>query len=510
MNLPGVASWQNSGMIIAVSAVITSVNFMLQGSLAINLADEGYLWYGAWRMLYGEIPMKHFQAYDPGRYIWVTMWFALFGDHGLTSLRIANALFHFLALTFGLLSARRVLQTYWQLIVAGAILSLWMYPDFKVYDHGMALAAVYFAVLLIENPSFSRHFLAGVFVGVAAFFGRNHGVYAFLAYFILIVLIRYKLSPGHLPKRLLSWSGGIVVGYSPMLFMIISIPGFYEAFWDSIVFLFSYGSTNIALPVPWPWRIHPLWSPPLEVAQDVLIGFLFLLIPIFYIVGWGYILTRNAMQLKQNTVFVAAILVGTFYAHYAFSRADWVHLTLAIHPFLIGLLAASNYVEYSRVKLLLGLGLYSLITVGQSNPLFLSVAGNYVTVNLNGDLISMDKRTAGIIQSVVKINSEMIMPSDQFLLAPNLTTLYPILGRRSPTWDIYFLFPETVHAQQKMIATLARQNTNWVLVADRPLDGREELRFKNTHSLLWAHLNSRFTLIEFEGLPSNYQLFKRK
>jgi len=40
--------------------------FLLQGKILINLADEGFLWYGTLRTACGELPLRDFQSYYPG------------------------------------------------------------------------------------------------------------------------------------------------------------------------------------------------------------------------------------------------------------------------------------------------------------------------------------------------------------------------------------------------------------------------------------------------------------
>ena len=59
------------------------------------------------------------------------------------------------------------------LIAAAGILLLWMFPPWKIYEPVIIIAAVYLAVLLVEKPSRNRHLMAGIFVGVAAFFGTR-------------------------------------------------------------------------------------------------------------------------------------------------------------------------------------------------------------------------------------------------------------------------------------------------------------------------------------------------
>ena len=63
-----------------VSVALTGLWFWLQEDLLLNLADEGFLWYGSWRTALGDVPLRDFQSYDPGRYYWIAAWSRLFGD----------------------------------------------------------------------------------------------------------------------------------------------------------------------------------------------------------------------------------------------------------------------------------------------------------------------------------------------------------------------------------------------------------------------------------------------
>ncbi len=282
------------------------------------------------------------------------------------AIALATAALSVFGLTCGLLSLRRVSQSHCMLAVMGVVLWLWMFPQFKAFDHSVSLSMVYFAVLLVEKPKVSRHFGVGIFLGLAAFFGRNHGFYGLIAYFLLILFIWHKLSRVDLPKRLVAWAFGIVIGYLPLLIMVIFIPEFLGAFWNDLVLLFDYGATNIPLPVPWPWQIDYAELPTLDAIKQALTGTLFLVMPVFFIGAGIYLSIAHAVRLQRNPLFVAAAFVGLIYIHYAFSRADIAHLAQGIHPFLLGLMALPmwefNYLFKLGAMLLLLAA--SLLTVG--------------------------------------------------------------------------------------------------------------------------------------------------
>ncbi len=78
----------------------------LTGHIGLNLYDEGFLWCGVIHTAAGEMPLRDFQSYEPGRYWWGAAWSLLLGD-GILAVRLSAALFQVLGLWCGLLVARR-------------------------------------------------------------------------------------------------------------------------------------------------------------------------------------------------------------------------------------------------------------------------------------------------------------------------------------------------------------------------------------------------------------------
>jgi hypothetical protein len=503
--------------IFLLAFLLVSAWCWLQGDILINQADEGFLWYGTVRTALGEIPLRDFQSYYPGRYYWGALWFKALGN-GIMALRISTWAFGAVGLIFGLLVLRRAMRSWWMLAGSGVLLVLWMYPRYKIFEQSIAMAAVYFALVLVEKPSIGRHFAAGVFVGMAAFFGRNHGAYGFMSFLLLILFIGLKMDRTGLLRRMGAWGAGIFVGFSPMLLMVMLVPGFFGSVVDSIILIFRIEGTNLYLPVPWPWKFSLLGADIMGSLQAVSTGLLFLTLPMFYAGGALFLVLSGGPALKQKAPLAACVFVGAAYMHHVFSRADLDHLALGIHPLLIALLffpfaVKSGFRRKGAVATLAFVVVASCFSVGMTTPYYIKAAGlrgPLQKVDIRGDSIWVSKYTAGILRSVVKIHREKIGPGEGLLIAPHWTTFYSILERKAPLWDIYFLFKETEERQREMITELKEKGVNWVILGDVALDGREDLRFRNTHHLLWKHIMDHFEPVEAKGFPGNYQLLKRK
>lgn len=504
--------------VFLLAFALVTASFLLQGNTGINLADEGFLWYGTIRTALGEVPLRDFQSYDPGRYYWGAFWFKIFGNDGLISLRISTAIFQSLGLTFGLLSLKRVIQSWWLLTVAGLILLLWMYPNFYIFEPSMAMAAVYFTVLLIESPSLMRHFIAGVFVGLSAFIGLNDALYTFVSFLLAIAFI-WVGDRHNLFRRAIAWICGIFVGYSSILFMLAVVPGFFDSYLESILFYFHAGDTNLPLPVPFPWRVDYSNLNSIQALSAFFKGLFFLILPIFNISVIIYFFLLKRSHFRQKNLLIASTLVSLTYMHHAFSRADLEHLSAAIHPLIIGLISLATW-QFNRnvfrrthqpqLMILFTILVATFFCVGTAHPFYLKATaapGQYVKQNIINDSIWMDKDIANLINQVTQIDRQLVS-QENFLIAPHWTTLYPILQRKSPLWDIYILFPETAAKQRRMIWELDNKKVNWVILGDILLDGRDNLRFKNTHPLVWQHLRDNFKVME--TLPYNHQLMQRR
>jgi hypothetical protein len=377
-------------------------------------------------------------------------------------------------------------------------------------NHTVALVSVWVAVRLVERPSPLRHLVAGAFVGLATLFARNLGLYALVSFSLLVALLWWKIDRRELPRRAAAFGAGFVVGYAPMLVMLLATPGLAAVYTDAMRWLAEYKSTNLPLPVLWPWRAGSLF----EAANSLF----WVLCPFFYAGAGAWILAARREDLRARHVLLAATVVGAPYLHYAFSRADIQHLGMSIHPFLLAVVALPFAVggrwRPAATALVATVALASAVALVRVHPLYIRAtapAGWYVPLTVGRWTVSMPWYQARFIQGAARFNESIVRPDEGFLVVPHVGPgLYAILDRESPVWQLYFLHPHPEWWQRRMIEQLERNHVNWVLLEDVRTDGREELRFRNTHALMWEYIAREFDVFPVDGLPEDFSLYRRR
>ena len=523
--------------LLILSGLIVILVFFLQGNVSFNIPDEGFLWYGTVRTALGEVPVRDFQSYEPGRYYWGALWFKLLRNDGLLALRFSQTAFQFVGLSLALLLLRRVCNSWLAVICAALILVRWMFPSWKVYEPAIMIAAIYFAVLIIEKPSRKRHLIAGIFIGLAAFFGRNHGVYCTLSFALLIVFESWKAGFRTLFERLASLAFGIVVGYLPMFLMLAFVAGFRERFIQDLLFNLHY-ATTIPIPVPWPWRQTYTSVGIREAINRLSIGFLYLGVVVFYVLALGRLLFKRVVS--PHPIFIASTFVGLTYLHYTFGRPQLYYLAWTIPPLILGLIAVpvSFPPQFRKTLLIIVWTILVVSTVSalefSSENYFTAQAKSFVKTKLlrryNGDFTlamnsqGLERRdirgdslwvttdVASIIDGANAMDQHVIPKDEPILVAPYLTGLYALWQKQSPLWEIYFLLPQPVENQKKMVEDLERKHVNWAVVCHNYIDDRPELAFQSTHHLLWQYLSTRFERVqapETRQLADQCELMRR-
>ncbi|MDH0748968.1 hypothetical protein N5D61_21805 [Pseudomonas sp. GD03842] len=518
MNFAVVDRSKPSLMLLAISLFSVVVNFLWQGHTGFNLWDEGYLWYGAKEIAAGAVPIRDFMAYDPGRYYWAASYFWLSGDTGISALRVSVALFQVLGMYAGLwtislaLRGRSFTSTLIYLSLAAITLMTWMYPRHKIFDISISMIIIAAIAHLVLSPTSIRYFLLGVIVGLAAVFGRNHGVYGALASAFALGWLSIARKPDNFRKAILLWGTGVFVGFLPVILMCAIIPGYLKSFLDTIVFMLDQGNTNLPLPVPWPWTVG-FGTAGVEVeTRWLLIGLCFMALIGFGVGSLVWIFRAGSQRKAVPPEWVAVACAALPYSHYAFARADLGHLAQAIYPLLVGVLIALAASEkiWIRVSLAALTAMVSVFILAGWQPGILArTQAGWKTINVSGTALLVDPSTSEAVELLRDLTHRYSPDGRPVLVLPFWPGAYPLLNRKAPLWEIYALSPRSEEFQRNEIEEIKKANPGFALVFDMAMDGREELRYSNSHRLIDEYIRANFERIQ-DSPNAAYLIYKAK
>lgn len=501
-------------LLIIIMLIIVMVNltlFFWEGRQGFSLWDEGFLWYGAQRVLMGEIPFRDFMSYDIGRYYWSATLMSILNDNGILALRMSAMLFQTIALCIGLYvvvrSSTKQDLVFWLLAIFTLV--LWMPKPQRMFDFPLSIFMISALSFLVEKPNIWRYFLTGLIVGFIAVFGRNHGVYGVLGSISVMIYLaaRHEKCPSMI-KNLSFWSLGVVVGYLPVLVFLVVVPGFAAAFWESIrALLFELKATNISLPVPWPWLVPFSKLSQISILRDVLGGVFFISLILFAVLGIFFVITKSFQNKPVSPTLIACVFLAFPYAHYAFSRADLEHLSLGIPPLLMGVFAflASRSLKIKLIFAELLCCASILVMLPEHPGMYCYSSKECVEFNISGDRLKINKKTAEHLAMLNNL-AERFAPSGQtFIATPFWPGAYAALERKSPMWEIYAIWPRSTAFQLAEIERIKKAKPGFSIIIDYSLDGREDLHFRNTHPVIYKYIRDNFKHIN--TLPQNIEIY---
>jgi hypothetical protein len=295
--------------------------------------------------------------------------------------------------------------------------------------------------------------------------------------------------------------------------MFLFVPGFFKAFAPYITGMLKSGSTNLATSVPWPWLDRSMFSLWLRLAGTVE-GCWYVGILLFFVLALVRLIMLGRQRLREHPVFIASVLVSLPYAHFVFSRPDIVHLSHGAPTAALAVLAlASTFsgpawrLKYALAPILLGASLLAnLFQFGISLRLF-STPEQLFEMEVRGVRMVVPRRHAQVLESARHLAEDLAKPNEPILFMPHFPTLYPFTQRRSPTQTIYFVFPPD---DIKLLEEIKKAGVEWVFFQDYALDGREDLRFRNTNPRVVKYFAQEFARVPIDTLPPDMIVLHRR
>ena len=175
----------------------------------LDFGDEGLLWYVSQRTALGEIPLRDFFSYDPGRYYWSAFVFKLAGKDGLLQQIVADQLFGLIGVFVTYFAMCRLeIDRRWRVVIALLIGVAMGFPRHKIYEQTLSLISALAVTAVLCKPSPKRWFCFGIITGGAAFIGRNSGAYFTIAALLTLIIVHFL---SELPSA--GISGGKALAY---------------------------------------------------------------------------------------------------------------------------------------------------------------------------------------------------------------------------------------------------------------------------------------------------------
>lgn len=520
---PEVPAWPPFAEAVLLAGVVSLGVFLLQWRYGFNLGDEGWLWYISKRTALGDVPLRDFFSYDPGRYYWSAFIFKLLGRSGFYEQLLANYLFAIVGLTFTYLAMLRAgLSRTWRMLILLLLGVVIGFPRHKIYEQTLSLIAVAALAFVFAAPQrMKRWLLLGIVIGLAAFFGRNSGIFCFIAALLAFALLKLRGERVRGARAIGIVAAGIAIGYSPMIFMVVLVRGFARPFFESVLLTPRWAWS---LPIPFPWHVHLKGLHGLDLLQARAVSWLCVVVPLTY----AFLLWRTA-RLKRGLdgaewLAAAASCAGLGFLIHAFYTSDFFHIAQGVVPFVVaaGAFAGHLWSTHERRLSLSTLAPFSTLAV----LIFLVLACwlpmeplvQHFRIEANAPLsvtqIAIDSRDfevpveqADLMKTIEGAFQDCGARDGAFFEAPYYPGLYAFLNTRAPTWDTFFLWPRSEQIQQNEIGSLQRNGATVFLMNDKfAMNGRNTLKLSATNPQLLAYIKTRR---ELSGtiLPGGFDLF---
>jgi hypothetical protein len=500
-----------------VLVALTSFVFFAQWHYGFTWSDEGLLWYGSQRTALGEVPLRDFFGYDPGRYYWTALVFKALRGDGLFEQIVANdllGLIGLLACYFAMSWAG--INRAWRTAILFVLAFMLGFPRYKIYEQTFSLFSAIGITFLISNRTNPRRWLIfGVLAGLAAFVGRNLGVYFVAAAVLALVLLRPANEEIHRGRFLAAFAAGAFLGYVPMLYMMGRVSGFAAALLQSFAVL----NPQIPLPIPFPWDMNAVGLHGIDLLQVIAVSLLCLVVPIMY----GYLILKwvTSTPCFEGAYRMAcgASIAGLPYLHYAFSRPDFFHIASGVLPFGLATGAFATHLwnlKKRGLSLALFLGFVALILACwlpmEPAISFLGIEARRPAlvekIDISGRSFEVPASQAQVMRAVRAAFQSCGCADGSFLAVPHYPGMYAFLKTRAPFWEVFYLFPRNDDFQARHIEAIIRNGTSLVLINPRAtVDGLDRLRIGKTYPTLLPYIQTHFARLQTVPLPEGFELY---
>jgi len=243
--------------------------------------DEGLLINGAMRVLSGEVPLKDFHQYTPGRYYLLALWFLIFGK-SIAAERLLFVLLHCLKNILIFATSRKILPLPFSLI---PVILLILIPGFwvKAFVNIFLLVNLYLIYRYLENSTRVNLWLLGFSTGFSLYFREDLAGYSFITVGLMIIFLGtyQKKKIKTILKQGIDFTCAVLLALLPLiLFYLINngiielAEGIFQTVKLGHIESWTFQSPSVFL--KWPLKI---------TDRNLGLAFLYFSILLFFIIG---------------------------------------------------------------------------------------------------------------------------------------------------------------------------------------------------------------------------------
>jgi hypothetical protein len=439
--------------------------------------DEGFLAYGAVRVMQGEVPHRDFVSLQPPlSFYTVAGVFKLFGT-SLASLRLLG-LSIFLLLPLLIYGIGRNFTGSIVSCAAAAPACMFGIASYNFVPLAVwqGIAASLAAVLFFLPAVFSKRqwlaFPAGLLTAASLFLRHDQAVYTMLSIFALAIALGIarsdSISRADLKRVLLFWLVGIAIVLIPAILVWWRLGALPEMFRQLILFPFTTYRRTSARPFPnlFVWRSG--WESTLVL--------LFYLPPFVQAIA-AVCLVRSLIgrQLRRRQAILTFLIIwSTLFYLQVVIRSDIIHLVITLPPFFLLVAFGWSIVrEKARNHRKLHIALCAVSTAFVAWILWMPftlplVSGQTEQLTLDRGGVRMSPAQAHVVADFVRHVQASVPPDRPILALPYMPVFYFLCERRNPTrWNYLWPGDQTVHDHERLIEEAERDPPVLVLLSQK-------------------------------------------
>lgn len=476
----------------------------------INPADEGIPFSGALRIMKGEVPLKDFQGYMPGKYYFYYAILKIFGSDILTVRYVISFITAIMVCVCYALS-RKIMAVNYSLFAALTILAVpgTYYGRFLSF---FITANIAFFYVFTMSKSFAPFFM-GIIGGITLLFRQDLGLFVFSLAIFMFLVEKYFSGDSSYAKAI-SGIKQYVTGY----FTIIFLPVFYYIYVGKFLYILKLNYNGFfgdyqKMNLPFP-DLSSDWHE---------IGLFYIPVLIYLYTAFHIIIGMKNKHGKQFMFKLYILLIGILSFNQAIWRTHPENIIRVIIPAVIlyFYLFQIGYERLKRKALIqwIFIMIFSLIPISYAYAINKNYGTHIGSINFSTSKykpfgieranVFAPEQFINDYKKLVTYIKNNTAPDEKIYIVPFWgIPLYFLSNRTNPTYFEWVLLADMSaypNIEELIIESLIKDKTRIIIYVDFPLDGLEERRFKNYAPKLYKWMMDNYF---YEDIIGGYRILK--